>query len=259
MVYLAHLSAVRISGVDAESFLQAQLSANLSDLKPGQAQFAAWCAVNGRVLALGSLVRAEQGFLWLLAAESAALVVPGLNRFKLRSKVTIEPLPDAVYGLFERIPDDDAQYAYGRRAVVLMPHAEPGEVNPEPLARWLLADLREMLPWNGGGERFLPQMLALEQHGGLSLKKGCFPGQEVISRLHYKGELKRAPRRLKTSTALAPGSYALESGNEHIDVLQNVATLCLAVVPKSLPEEFALHGELGTVLCQPEGLISSSK
>lgn len=255
MIYLAHLSAVRISGVDAESFLQAQLSANLSDLKPGHAQFAAWCAVNGRVLALGSLVRAEHGFLWLLAAESAALAVAGLNRFKLRSKVTIEQLPDAVYGVFERAPDDDAQYAYGRRAVVLLPQAEPGEVNPELLAHWLLADLREMLPWNGGGERFLPQMLALEQHGGLSLKKGCFPGQEVISRLHYKGELKRAPRRLRTSAALAPGSYALESGNEHIDVLQNVATLCLAVVPKSLPEEFALHGELGTVLCQPDGSV----
>ena len=251
MIQLAHLSAIRFSGVDAEPFLQAQLSSNLNDLKPNQAQFAAWCAVNGRVLAVGSLARAEIDFIWVVATDVAELVVQGLNKFKLRSKVSIERLADAVYGVFERTPDDLSQFVYGRRGVGLAPQLEHGEADPEALARWLRADIREMLPWNGSGERFLPQMLALEQHAGLSLKKGCFPGQEIISRLHYKGELKRALRILTTSVPLAPGSFALESGNEHIDVLQSVGALCLAVVPKSLPEQFALHGEMGAVLCQP--------
>lgn len=250
-LHLAHLRAMRISGADAEQFLQAQLTSNVKELKPGQGQFSAWCAANGRVLAVGSLVRSDQDFLWLLAADGMELAVQGLNRFKLRSKVKIEALDEPLYGVFERSVDDLAQFAYGRRAVLLMHQVEPGENDPQLLDRWLRADLREFLPWNGGGERFIPQMLALEQHAGLSLKKGCFPGQEIISRLHFKGELKRALRLLSTQAALAPGSYALESGNEHIDVLQSVADLCLAVVPKSLPEQFAVHGELGATLCHP--------
>jgi tRNA-modifying protein YgfZ len=253
MITLPHLRAIRFSGVDAERFLQAQLSSNLNDLKPQQAQFAAWCAVNGRVLALGSLVRNEDGFIWFLAADSAQLATQGLNKFKLRSKVIIEVLDDVVCGLFERSPDDLSQHIYGRRAVSLAPPSEQLERDASEVTRWLRADIREMLPWNGAGERFLPQMLALEQHAGLSLKKGCFPGQEIISRLHYKGELKRSLRVLHSSIALLTGSYALESGNEHIDVLQSVETLCLAVVPKALPEQFAVHGEVGTVLCQPAG------
>jgi tRNA-modifying protein YgfZ len=321
-VELVHLAAIKIAGVDAEKFLQAQLSSHITQLAAKTPQLSAWCAANGRVLALGWLFRAEElrlgvtdkhmesvfpasprestfgehyskhlrsyppariaslneecriqestfgehysqhlhsyppagiasvfpaspreSFIWFVARDCAEQAQLGLNKFKLRAKVTVTLSSECVLGSFEpdaasvenfRLPDG--------RILALAEHAPSG--NTAALAReWRLRDIHQRIAWNGGHERFLPQMLGLVRYDGLSLKKGCFPGQEVIARLHYKGELKRDLRVLSCALPIAPGRYLCDAYNDSVEIIQSEGVLALAVVAKALPGEFQLGPE----------------
>jgi tRNA-modifying protein YgfZ len=235
---LAHLRAIVICGVDAKAFLQAQLSANVEAVSNHRAVMAAWCAANGRVVGLGWLAATEEGFVWYVHENQAVQLCEGMRKFKLRSKCSIDLDARAVVGdasgvLPATLPDS--------RAISLQASAV---LDHEQLKNWQRADIAQGYPSHGGGERFLPQMLGLEKLGGLSLKKGCFPGQEVIARLHYKGELKRELRRMHSGETVPVGRYRLADRTDEIDVIQAVDRQFLAVVSRSLEAEFAItwHG-----------------
>jgi tRNA-modifying protein YgfZ len=257
---LAHLAAISIAGIDAEKFLQSQLSSHITLLDSKTPQLSAWCAANGRVVALGWLFRADDAFIWFVARDSAEQVLLGLNKFKLRAKVTITQLRETVVGIF----DSDAEFATkfrlpDGRALVLADQAatsdpDSGSDRAALAAQWRLRDIHQRIAWNGGHDRFLPQMLGLTRYDGLSLKKGCFPGQEVIARLHYKGELKRDLRVLTCGLPIAPGRYMCEAHNDSVEIIQSEGLLALAVVAKAMPSTFELGPE--NVSCLTETVRS---
>ncbi len=237
MQLLTHLSAIQITGIDAENFLQSQLSSNVKALLGEATQLASWCAANGRVVGLGWLYRIDQGFCWIVATAYVEPLVQGLTKYKLRSKVLIQADPRRVI-----IGDAGAcalRLADGRSLSL----AENTVINnKKALAQWLRADIEQCIATQGGGERFLPQMLHLERYGGLSLKKGCFPGQEIIARTHFKGELKRDLRVLKgeSPTPLPIGSWPIVDSGERVEILQSQDQLALAVVHRTQPNAFRL-------------------
>jgi tRNA-modifying protein YgfZ len=246
---LPQLAALKISGPDAQAFLQSQLSSNVANLSTGQTQLSAWCAPNGRVRVLGWLFVNASGYWWFVAADTANDAMTGLNRFKLRAKVSVEVCQEIVCGTAEpsesefRIPDG--------RELMLTKTDQRLSHDINALNAWLLRDIVNKIPWNGGREKFLPQMLNLQRFDGLSLKKGCFPGQEVIARLHYKGELKRDLRLLETSQPLPPGNYICSSEQDEIEVIQSQETTALAVVAKKFREQFYLDTPGVHCTCAP--------
>jgi tRNA-modifying protein YgfZ len=230
---LSHLRAIQISGADAASFLQSQLTSDVSALSTTRPQLSAWCKPNGRIGTLGWLFLSEygidSGFSWFVPARSAEASLRQLSLFKLRAKVSLQlsPLPVCDAGPFA-LPD-------GRR----LGASDSASLDLASENRWLLADIAKGWPSLGDGERFLPQMLGLERAelAGLSLKKGCFPGQEVIARVHYKGEVKRTlARYIEAAEQLAQH----EAESEGVEVLQQAINLqqkleVLAVVSKPAP------------------------
>ncbi|MCK9508187.1 MAG: folate-binding protein [Pigmentiphaga sp.] len=215
---LPDLSVLRFTGADAEAFLQSQLTQDVAALPAGHAALAGYCTAKGRLLATGVLLRsagqdAEPGFDWIVRADLAATLQKRLTMFVLRSKVKIALLEGAVHGLLE--PADapssglpSAPWALASTALGLAirapsvaafdrywligarPDAE--ETVPVP-AYFELLDCLVGLPWVSAATQdlFIPQTLNLELIGGVSFSKGCYPGQEIVARSHYRGLVKR--------------------------------------------------------------------
>jgi tRNA-modifying protein YgfZ len=227
---LSHLRALLITGSDAQKFLQSQLSSNVDLVDAQTCQLSAWCALSGRVIALGWLGKTISGYVWYVLEQEAMALRDGLLKFRLRARCQIELDARTVSSSTE----GDAKLNLPDGRTISLIDSGCDAAAEGHLDAWHLADIVSGYPTHGGGERFLPQMLSLERFGGLSLKKGCFPGQEVISRLHFKGELKRELRRLRASTAIPAGRYRLSDREAEIEVIQSVDCDLLAVVPKNL-------------------------
>lgn len=218
---LSDRALIAVSGSDAGSFLDAQFTQRVSDLEPGSARLAAWCSPQGRVLVLYTVLRSATGY-WLCGP--ADLLPPMLKRlrlFVLRSKVALDVAgPEVgIYGLVGAapaplVPPDEAPSV----ATGLLP-GQPvrqlwvveGSSLPAALAAaeegsledWQLAQIAAGLPDISArtSDHWLPQSLDLEALGGLSYQKGCYPGQEIVARVHYRGTVKQ---RLASYVSPAP-------------------------------------------------------
>lgn len=258
---MPHLAAILVSGLDAEKFLQSQLSSNVAALAPKDVQLSSWCAANGRVIGLGWLYRTAEGFCWIVAADTAEAIIAGLNKYRLRAKVSITGGNDAdTVAVGSESSLLGVQLADGR-SLGFAKNAEFAAAPAHFLARWYQRDIELKIPWNGGGERFLPQMLGIERFAGLSLKKGCFPGQEVISRLHYKGMLKRSLRVLRFEPMIAQsiiaqpiltGNYLCKDTSDEIAVIQSQGSSALAVVGNHLSQNFSMQRDGLELFCHTD-------
>jgi len=227
---LSTLGVLRVSGDDARQFLHGLLTADMKRLQPGRGRLAAWCSPKGRVLFLMHVLCAEDAFLLVLPASELPALHKRLKLFVLRAKVLIEDPGTAwsVMGLVNdgSLPAEAGQLQKCSDGTVL--YRLPGAAaagyllgaQPAVLARWngssavvLGAAEWEALEIGAGlpriegplAEHFLPQELGLEQLDGLHFDKGCYPGQEVIARLKYRGQVKSGLFRGATSGEVAPG------------------------------------------------------
>lgn len=229
---LDHWAVLEAQGLDAASFLHAQLTQSVTDLGPDRARLGGYCNAKGRLLANFMLLRpAPERVLLLLPAELLAPLQKKLAMFVLRSKlkfvVPAQPLSgllgDAVPGELPvwavqdgliRLPDSPAG-AGQRRGLLLGESALP----LIDRAAWDWAELQAGIPWitAATSEHFVPQMINWELLGGVDFKKGCYPGQEVVARSQYRGTVKRRVQLLRGASG-APGS-AVFAGDEEVGEL----------------------------------------
>lgn len=198
-----------IHGPDAVAFAHAQLTSNVRELPVGAWQWSAWLNPQGRVRALLQLARTNgQHLLLLLRGGSASAMATELQRYVMRSKVTIvaheprqlldaDPLPE--HGL--RLDDDDLVLGMGSHGMRITTEAGQSQ-------QWRLAAVEAGQPWLPASalDSLLAPALSLRQLGAVSLDKGCYPGQEIVARLHYRGGCKRHLWQIESDTVLAPGS-----------------------------------------------------
>lgn len=245
---LADMAVIRVADVDAEAFLAAQLTSDVGALGTQRTRFGAWCSAQGRVLALFRVIRLPDEFLLLLPAEIAETIVTRLRRYILRARVTIDISgllaagisgAAAIADLFSVIacPADSEQvvsaagltalrFPDGRQRALVLGAAEPVASLWQRVQKhaqrvgyraWRLLDIEAALPqvYAATQNRFLPQMLNLDLLGGLSFEKGCYPGQEVVARLKYRGQLKQRllMARADTSDMAAIGSRLVTAGD----------------------------------------------
>ncbi len=200
MLRLSHLAAARATGKDAGSFLQAQLTADLTRLADGGACFSAYCEPTGNVIALIRVIRVGDDYMLITSASLLDRLLLELRKYVLRAAVTFERLPLPVIG-----NNDNGNLSYA----LATDRADLDVNTAEDLETWRAAELRQGVCWLGpeSSGRFLPQMLGLDQIDAISFRKGCFPGQEVIARVRYLGKSKRLPMiaEIAGETGLSPG------------------------------------------------------
>ena len=176
------LAMLRIGGADARRFLQGQLSNDMDLLSADRLLCAGLHNPQGRVLALLWLTaRSGDEIFALLPAELAPAAADALRRFVLRAKVNIEIVP--VSALIAALPGAPAATAAARAQAIANGQAQI---------------------YAASSGQFIAQMLNLDCVGAISFTKGCYTGQEVIARAHYRGRVKRRMQRFATSDALPP-------------------------------------------------------
>ncbi len=209
METLDHLTLISISGDDAEDFLQGQLTNDVSQLDDSW-HFTGYCSPKGRLLALIRLWRDPSStdspqFFALIEHSVAESVIKKLRMYVLRSKVVIEELQNKqILGKYTAESDDSlasgslstsdigTELGFGERALCIADQASTSDAI-DGGRRWLSMDIQEGLPTivQHTQEMFVPQMVNLDTIGGISFKKGCYTGQEIVARMHYLGKLKQ--------------------------------------------------------------------
>jgi folate-binding protein YgfZ len=240
MYRLNCLRLIRVAGADRASFLQGQLTQDVVAASPTLSTLCGWTTARGRLLLIGQLFDWQDSY-WLTApAATADALVSRLRMFILRAKVTVEVSEMVVAGLpgTEAANDlgvDDtrlaaaplAAYAAGDWLAARVAGdparvfitAEPG-VADRLLSRitshahndasWRLADIHAGLPQiqPETSDTFVPQMVNLDLIGGVSFRKGCYVGQEIVARARHLGRIKRRMLRFRCTAPIqaAPGA-----------------------------------------------------
>ncbi|HUT41826.1 MAG TPA: folate-binding protein [Gammaproteobacteria bacterium] len=225
---LEYMGVIAVHGSDAGTFLQSQLSNDIRALDEGRSQLNAFCTPKGRMLGLMRIFRTDDGYYLRLPADTLEAVLQRLRLYVLRSNVTLEDASDnflrigisgmdadnEIRGIAGACPDTVNSVARaGPLTVIRVPAAEPrfevyasslqaaqtlwdalnvrGAPVGEPV--WRLLEIRNGLPvvFTATAELFVPQMANLQLVDGVSFKKGCYPGQEIVARMQYLGTLKR--------------------------------------------------------------------
>jgi folate-binding protein YgfZ len=205
------LGVISAQGADSAKFLQGQLSANIEALAPGSTVLAGYHNVQGRAIALLRVSKLDHARLLLtLPKELVADVIARLSRYVLRAKIRLVDASDAVmvFGADRTTPINPSTAASAlalldwgdarRVALIAADQASTAlDEAPSEVAAWQAADIADGLPqiYQETSEVFVAQMLNLDALGGIAFDKGCYTGQEVIARAHYRGRVKRRLQR----------------------------------------------------------------
>jgi len=212
---LSRYGVLSVKGDDAREFLHAQLTNDIQGLAPDRAALAGWCSAQGRLLATFLVIPAPQGFLLQLARDLAPGVARRLGMFVLRLKVKIADesaawVQDGIWDADLQLPDvawkdGTVTVRVGeRRYLQISPSSRPLDAAAsEDL--WILQEIRAGRPFISSAtqDKFVPQMVNLEKLGGVDFQKGCYPGQEIVARAQYRGQVKR--RMVQMQGAARPG------------------------------------------------------
>ncbi|MGE0580964.1 MAG: folate-binding protein YgfZ [Steroidobacteraceae bacterium] len=197
---LDDLGVLAVRGRDASVFLQGQLSQDMTRLAPGRASFAGCHTPQGRVLAVLRLLVADDGYHCILPTDLVEPLAAHLRKYILRAKVTLTDERGTLRVIGE---------AQGEARTLRV--ATPGDGGSIAHAAWRRQDIAAGLPqvYRATSEVFVAQMLNLDCVAGIAFDKGCYTGQEIIARAHYRGRVKRRMQRFRTTARppapLVPG------------------------------------------------------
>ncbi|CAI8873920.1 YgfZ/GcvT domain-containing protein [Pseudomonas serboccidentalis] len=233
---LSHEGVLAVRGVDAGKFLQGQLTCNLNYLSDSQASLGARCTQKGRMQSSFRILLEGDGVLLAMTSELLEPQLADLKKYAVfsKSKLTdesaawvrfgLEHGDAALAGLGLDLPaeTDSVARSAGLIAIRVSPNraelwvpadqadtlkAKLAATLPEgTLNQWLLGQIRagigQVMPTTR--ELFIPQMLNLQAVGGVSFKKGCYTGQEIVARMQYLGKLKRRLYRVQLDATELP-------------------------------------------------------
>ncbi len=220
-------SLATIKGADSEKYLQGQVTADVAKLTDDQHLLAAHCDAKGKMWSNLRLFRTTEGFSWILRRSVADSQLKELKKYAVFSKVTIEADNEhvllgiagfqaraALANLFSALPDADRQlvhdgettllwFAHPAERFLLVTDAATAEKVTEALRgeaqlnnsqQWLALNIEAGLPVidTVNSAQFIPQATHIQALGGISFKKGCYTGQEMVARAKFRGANKRA-------------------------------------------------------------------
>lgn len=216
-----------ITGADSEKYLQGQVTADVSTLAANQHLLAAHCDSKGKMWSNMRLFHDKEGFAWLLRRSVRETQLRELKKYAVFSKVTIAGDDErvllglagfqaraALANLFTTLPDSENQvvqqgettllwFAHPAERFLLVTDAATAEMVTEKLRgeaqfnnsqQWLALNIEAGLPVidEANVAQFIPQATNLQALGGISFKKGCYTGQEMVARAKFRGANKRA-------------------------------------------------------------------
>ncbi|MDZ4759624.1 MAG: folate-binding protein [Alphaproteobacteria bacterium] len=202
-VRLLHREVLAVTGPDAEPFLQGLLTNDVLGMAPGARRYAALLTAQGKVIAdflleRGDPERSGEGYLIDCAAAAGHSLLKRLRMFRLRAAVAVDERPDLAVIAFAGAPDPRSPNASARAFA-----ARLSDAADDPAA-YHSARISAGLPEQGidfGVEDVFPADINMDVLNGVDFRKGCFVGQEVVSRMKRRGTARR--RTIGTALPLA--------------------------------------------------------
>ena len=217
IIHLKNRALLKLSGSENEAFLQAQLSNDISKLDNFSVQLNAFCQHQGKILALFWVIRTGDDFLLSFPLDLLDSIKARLQMYVLMADVKITDVTEQYLqmGLIGKSQKDS--FTINEQLSLIL--ADPKNLSKFDLTsqdQWDKACIDSFLPEVSiaSTETFIPQMLNLDiNEVGVNFSKGCFPGQEVVARLHYLGKVKRRLFTFKSDSPLSIGDtlYCAES------------------------------------------------
>jgi tRNA-modifying protein YgfZ len=228
-----------ISGKDSETYLQGQVTADVAQLTEQQHLLVAHCDAKGKMWSNLRLFREPEGFAWIERRNLRENQLAELKKYAVFSKVSIAPDDSRVLlgvagfqaraaldNLFATLPDSENQAVReGDSTLLWLEHpaerfllvvseataqrvadALKGEATLNNSQQWLALDIEAGLPVidTANSAQFIPQATNIQALGGISFKKGCYTGQEMVARAKFRGANKRALWSLAGSASRVP-------------------------------------------------------
>ena len=224
---LSHYGLIAAHGDDAVDFLQGQFTNDIAQVNEAQSQLSSYCTPKGRMLANFRIFKQGETLYLSLPQPLLQPVLDRLRMFVMRSKVTLEDASNAMmrFGLngpnaaeqlktiIDSIPCDTNGCAQSKDLSIIHTHGTDArfeiyghldavsnlwqslDVDATPVGApiWELLNIQAGIPVIVAEtcEAFVPQMANMSLIGGVSFKKGCYTGQEIVARMHYLGKLKK--------------------------------------------------------------------
>lgn len=253
---LSDRGVIRVAGADARKFLQGLITSDLDKMRDG-AVHAGLLSPQGKVLFDFFVVPEGDAFLLDVAQEASAEIHKRLGFYRLRADVEISDATSlevaAVWGEGPELPDGVLAYADPRLAELgfrlLLPSGT--ELGALGCAQASEEDFHAMrirlgVPEGGRDYRFgdvFPHEALFDQLNGVDFAKGCFVGQEVVSRMEHRGTARKRVVPVEAKTALPPSGTSVEAGGVPIGTLGSVSgTSGLALVRLDRAEQAATRG-----------------
>jgi len=266
--HLKNRALLRISGSDAKTFLQAQLSNDIDKLDILIVQINAYCQHQGKILALFWVTKNEDSYFLSFPLDLLETIKPRLQMFVIMSDVAIEDVTKEYIQVGSI--DETHQKALvinEKLSLIIANKQDISKFNMEPIEHWNMACIDSCLPeiFSVTSEKLVPQMLNLDLNEfGVNFSKGCYPGQEVVARLHYLGSAKRRLFAFmldsdsnvgdslycaSSKSARARGTRYKSSGMVVFKLKYNSNFYCLATLDIEIKDEkITLNNEQGTTL-----------
>ncbi|WP_249022771.1 MULTISPECIES: tRNA-modifying protein YgfZ [Kluyvera] len=216
-----------ISGADSEKYLQGQVTADVAQLDEHQHLLVAHCDAKGKMWSNLRLFRRQDGFAWIERRSVREAQLTQLKKYAVFSKVTIAADDSlvllgvagfqaraALANLFTELPGAEKPCLQeGETSLLWFAHPEErfllvtdeataervtealrGEAQLNNSQQWLALNIEAGLPVidEVNSAQFIPQATNLQALGGISFKKGCYTGQEMVARAKFRGANKRA-------------------------------------------------------------------
>jgi folate-binding protein YgfZ len=287
---LSQFGSLRISGEDAQSFLQNLLSNDIREVSATQAQFSSFNSAKGRMLANFLISREGDDYLLQLPASLTEAMRKKLSMYVLRAKVKIADISENLIALglsgvdtkkilenqgFESLESTLSKSQNQTASLIKFSETRfQLNVNPEQAellwqslsalatpvgsASWDWLNIRAGLPviLPETQEQFVPQMANFDLIGGINFKKGCYPGQEIVARMHYLGKLKRRMYLAHLDSTAKAGDelYGTDPAGQPCGMIANAAAApgggfdVLAVIQTESYEANAVHLSSGAQL-----------
>lgn len=285
----SELGLILVNGDDAESFLQNQLSNDISHIDESKFQLSAYSTAKGRMLAIFQVVRISSGFILITPLSMVESLLQRLQMFVIQAKVSLADasghftrfalqtdkdevfshplLPQDKFAVIQNDSLISLQFSslnQQKRYLVLCLSPDEAKslwdefsqnLQTSHFDAWRLSQIKSGIPtiYPQTSEEFVLQMANLDLLDGVSFKKGCYPGQEIIARMHYLGKLKRRLflTSFETEKCPLPGDDITACGAESVDgsgkvvdaVIDDTGSchcLYIAQIKKAITDELCL-------------------
>jgi folate-binding protein YgfZ len=244
--HLSDRSLIRVGGADAQHFLQNLVTSDIDGMRDGGASAGALLTPQGKILFDFLIYRLEGGYLLDAPSTTAADLLKRLTFYRLRAKVDLEPLPEdvGVIALWADSPEADKDLerdpegalsavtdprlsALGKRiagpVAVLAPTLQ---ATAEDLAAYDRHRISKGVPEGLKDYDYsdiFPHDADLDQLGGVSFSKGCYVGQEVVSRMQHRGSARKRFVQIESSVALPEKGTDITAGGKSLGALGSSA------------------------------------